>query len=79
MELRKIHRGGEKRASYVLTLPQDYLEALDLTEGDYVSLSLQDGGIMVVPVQEIRRREEASTAPSQARQALPAQKDVPGK
>jgi antitoxin component of MazEF toxin-antitoxin module len=67
MELRKIHRGGEKKASYVLTLPQDYVKALELSEGDYVSLSVEEGRIVMVPIQERKQGEKANIVPSPAR------------
>jgi len=66
MELRKIHRGGERKASYVLTLPQQFLKALSIVEGDYVSLSLQDDKIVMVPVQERKQREEVQPTSSLA-------------
>lgn len=67
MELRKIQRGGERKASYLLTLPKDFLRALSISEGDYVSLSLLDDRIVLAPVQERKQREEARSASSLAR------------
>ena len=49
MELRKIHRGGERKASYILTLPHDLLKDLSIAEGDYVSLTVEDGRIVIAP------------------------------
>jgi antitoxin component of MazEF toxin-antitoxin module len=78
MELRKIHRGGEKRASYLLTLPQQFLKALSIKEGDYVSLSLQDDRIVMAPVQERERGNGSVGSRSPANQAHAVQDEVPG-
>jgi antitoxin component of MazEF toxin-antitoxin module len=52
LELRKVHRTGEAKSSYFLTLPHDLVRALGITDGDYVSISILDDKLVIVPVQE---------------------------